>query len=293
MNYIIFDLEWNQPQDASVMITEPILLEGEIVELGAVKLDAQFRPIDEFRMYVKPKYYTKMHKRIAALTGIHDRDIAEKGVPFPQMYEAFIKWCGDEYIFMTWSMSDLLILIDNMTIHNMETPALPPFCDVQRIFSREIMRANTRYSLETAMALLNECGDAAHDALHDARNTSKVCDHLDLNQYIEEYISGVFVEKPDGIHYKNRKTIFEESKLRQTQCPWCGQVVSCEPWVCSGNNTYLGYCLCPEGDEFLIELSVARNQEGAYLAKRIVFEMSDDLWDIYMDRKEELGLCYA
>ena len=109
MNYIIYDLEWNQPPDETAVVTDPLLLEGEIVELGAVKLNEQFQPVDEFRMFVTPKYYPKMHKRIASLTGISDKILAEQGVSFPEMYEKFIAWCGQDYTFMTWSMSDLPI----------------------------------------------------------------------------------------------------------------------------------------------------------------------------------------
>ena len=47
-----------------------------------------------------------------------------------------------------------------------------------------------------------------------------------------------------------------------------------------------GYGACPDGDEFLIQLSVVHHERRVYSAKRIIFEMSDDLWDIYMDKKD-------
>lgn len=57
MKYVIFDLEWNQPADYAATIQEPVYLTGEIVEIGAVKLDENFSPIDELRIFVKPQYY--------------------------------------------------------------------------------------------------------------------------------------------------------------------------------------------------------------------------------------------
>ena len=39
MQYVIFDLEWNQPADRSLMVEEPVYLTGELIELGAVKLE--------------------------------------------------------------------------------------------------------------------------------------------------------------------------------------------------------------------------------------------------------------
>ena len=289
MKYIIFDLEWNQAPDASSIIQEPIYLTGEIVEIGAVKLDENFCPMDELRLYIIPQYYVKMHKEIAALTGIKDRDLAEMGVPFPVAYKRFIEWCGEEYAFMTWSMNDMPMLIDNMVLHGIDVSELPACYDIQRIFSREIMRGETRYSLDTALTLMKEKGDTAHDALHDARNTAKICNHLELEEYLEEYTSKVFAEKPSGKKYENRGEILRDSSLSEFFCPWCGKPVKCERWLSLSGSTHIAYGRCPDGDEFLVQLSVVYHKKNEYSTKRIIFEMSDDLWDIYMDKKEKLG----
>ena len=39
MNYVIFDLEWNQPPDDASALLEPIYFPGDIIEIGAAKLD--------------------------------------------------------------------------------------------------------------------------------------------------------------------------------------------------------------------------------------------------------------
>ena len=288
MNYIIFDLEWNQPADERSTVQDPVYLNGEIIEIGAVKLDDQFCPMDELRLYITPKYYTRMHQEIVVLTGIKDKLLAEKGIPFPEAYQKFIDWCGDEYAFMTWSMNDMPMLVDNMVLHGIDISDLPECYDIQRIFSREIMRGDTRYSLETALTLLKEPGDKSHDALHDARNTAKVCDHLDLDQYLGEYTSKVFAEKPNGKRYATRREIFNDPSLLEFFCPWCGKHVKCEPWLALKGGAPIAYGVCPDGDEFLVQLSVSFHQRGEYSVKRMIFEMSDDLWDIYMDKKEAL-----
>lgn len=285
MNYIIFDLEWNQPADESATVQDPVYLSGEIIQIGAVKLDETFRPVEELRLCIKPKYYTRLHREIIALTGIRDQLLAEQGIPFPEAYRQFIRWCGEEYVFMTWSMSDMPVLVDNMILHGIDISQLPPWADVQRIFSREIMRSNTRYSLDTALSLMKQQGDKAHDALHDARNTAKICDCLELDQYLGEYTARVFAEKPSRKRYGRRQEIFSDTSLLELRCPWCGQTVRCEPWLGQGGEP-IAYGLCPEEDEFLVQLSIACHRQGEYTLKRTVFEMSDDLWDIYMDRKE-------
>lgn len=290
MHYIIFDLEWNQPPDDAAMVTQPLCLEGEIIELGAVKLNDRFEVVDEFCAYVKPQFYPRMHKRIATLTGIHDRTLSEKGVPFPEMHRQFLQWCGEEYAFMTWSMSDLPVLIDNMLIHGIDVSNLPDCYDLQRIFSREIMRSSTRYSLDTALNILKEKGEAAHDALHDARNTAKVCNHLDLEQYLGEYAAKVFAEQPSLKVYETRQQLREDLTLRQFSCPWCGEIATVEEWIGYLGNTSLGYGLCSQEDEFFVELIIKRHPKGGFCAQRIIYEMSDDLWDIYMDKKEALNV---
>lgn len=290
MNYIIFDLEWNQAPNEAAIIKSPVYLSGEIIEIGAVKLNDDFKLIDELKLYITPTHYPKLHKQVASLTHIREKDLTEQGLPFPEAFEKFSAWCGEEYTYMTWSMSDLPMLIDNMLLHGIDTSTLPDCCDIQRIFSREIMRTETRYSLDTALNILHEKGDLAHDALHDARNTAKVCDHLDLEQYLGEYVSRVFAEHPNGKAYESHKDVLADASLQTFPCPWCGEAITCEPWVSNRFGTHIACATCPEGDEFLVQLSIQKHSNTEYYATRLFFEMSDDLWDIYMDRKEALGV---
>ena len=100
----------------------------------------------------------------------------------------------------------------------------------------------------------------------------------------------MFAEKPSGISYEKRRHVLNDLELRKFICPWCGKPVQCEPWVSLSGVTHLGYGMCPDGDEFLVQLSIVHNGKGEFSTKRIIFEMSDDLWDIYMDKKELLGV---
>lgn len=286
MNYVIFDLEWNQPPVETAAVTEPVYLEGEIIELGAVKLNDAFEPVDELRLYITPQYYTKMHRKIAALTGIHDRDLLSRGVPFPEAFAAFQTWCGEEFAYMTWSMSDLPMLVDNMRLHGIDAAELPVCYDIQRMFSREIMRENGRFSLDHALEVLGERGDTAHDALHDARNTAKVCGHLDLEVYLEEYGAKAFAPEIANTAYESAEALRGDEALSGFPCPWCGAAVSCEPWLYWEKNTWTSLGACEEGDEFFVELSVMRHTARDFRARRLIYEMSDDLWELYQARKE-------
>ena len=40
MDYIVLDLEWNQPLSPQRMVREPFILGGEIIQFGAVRIDS-------------------------------------------------------------------------------------------------------------------------------------------------------------------------------------------------------------------------------------------------------------
>ena len=286
MNYIVFDLEWNQPANETAVVKEPVYLTGEIVEIGAVKLDETFKIVDELRLYVMPKYYTKMHRKIASLTHINDKCLQEKGMPFPEAFQAFRQWCGEEYAYMTWSDSDLPVLIDNMLLHSLDASQLPVCYDIQRIFAREIMRTDRQYSLDAAIELLGEQGDQAHDALHDARNTVKVCDHLDLEIYLEEYGSRVFTEQPCNRVYDSVAEILSDEGLREFDCPWCGEPIRCKNFIPMPHHRLMTMGVCAQEDEFILYLECLPCAGGGFRVSRLLYEMSDDLWDRYQDALE-------
>ena len=73
---IVLDLEWNQPFSMRSMITTPVRLHGEIIQIGAVKLNEQLEIVDTFKVMVKPKYYPYMHRKISRLTQISNADLA-------------------------------------------------------------------------------------------------------------------------------------------------------------------------------------------------------------------------
>ena len=289
MNYIVFDLEWNAAPSEKEAQEVPCPMAGEIIEIGAVKLNDQFETVDETRIFVAPKYYTHMDSQIAALTKINNSRLKKEGIPFPEAYAEFIDWAGPEYRFMTWSESDMLALIENMLVWDMDVSEFPVCYDIQRIFDREIMRDDRQCSLDKAIEILGETGDRAHDALHDARNTVRVCDHLDLDVYLEEYGSRIFAEKPIEKVYDTMDDLLHAPELASFTCPWCGKPGSVEGWLIGRRHNCSGMGVCDEEDEFSLTLNVNRTPEG-FRVNRVLYEMSDDLWEQYQDRLERFRL---
>ena len=80
MNYIVFDLEWNQSAEGKECSVEHMPF--EIIEIGAVKLNRQMKQISEFHRLVRPKAYKEMHFKISEVTTWTWRSFPGRGSHF-------------------------------------------------------------------------------------------------------------------------------------------------------------------------------------------------------------------
>ena len=60
MNYIVFDLEWNQAADIKTRLKNELMI--EIIEIGAVKLDSRKNYVDFFHELIKPQIFHEMNQ---------------------------------------------------------------------------------------------------------------------------------------------------------------------------------------------------------------------------------------
>ena len=79
MNYIVFDLEWNQCPYGKER--ENGRLPFEILEIGAVKLDENRKIVDSFQEVIKPAVYKKLHFRTREILDLDARAL-NRGCPF-------------------------------------------------------------------------------------------------------------------------------------------------------------------------------------------------------------------
>lgn len=188
MNYIVLDLEWNQPLSPQRMVREPLNLSGEIIQFGAVKIDSlnDLNIIDRYSEIVRPVYYTKMNKHVTEVTDLTD-EIIEQGRPFETVCREFLDWCGDDSAFITWSENDIYMLEDNMSIHEMDIDILPECYDVQLLFDDQITQEDRSFALSYAMWKFDIKPERTHDALNDAINTVAVMRKLDFSEGLEGY----------------------------------------------------------------------------------------------------------
>ena len=102
--YIVLDLEWNQSplgKDGSMD-----RLPFEIIEIGAVKLNASLQIISEFRRLIRPRVYRQMHFKISEVTHMSMDELNMEGEEFGKAMEEFLAWCGDDYKFCTWGSEE-------------------------------------------------------------------------------------------------------------------------------------------------------------------------------------------
>ena len=184
MHYVVMDLEWNQAMSSksSVFNKLPIHLRGEIIEIGAVKLNEDMTPGEEFQIDVKPMYFKRMHYKVKKLTGF-DRERLAAGVSFPEALAQFRAWCGDDVTFLTWGCDDQGILEQNIIIHDLDWDWIAGWINLQLIYNLQTDGDRNQKSLATAMEhFAIEQTRIAHDALGDAYNTALVCTHLNMEK---------------------------------------------------------------------------------------------------------------
>lgn len=187
MNYIVFDLEWNQGNGDS---EAPVAcLPFEVVEIGAVKLNDDCIMVNEFSQLVKPQVYHEMNQITGRLIHLQMQEL-ERGKPFAETAEAFLDWCGpEEYLFCTWGSLDLTELQRNMQYHKMTQLSKGPiaFLDVQKLFSIAFEDGKSRRSLEHAVDYLQMEKDIPfHRAFGDAHYTARI-------------LAKILAEKPDTL----------------------------------------------------------------------------------------------
>ena len=150
MNYIVFDLEWNQSPGGKKYSNSR--LPFEIIEIGAVKMNEQREVVDVFQRLVKPQVYNWIHDSIHEVIHVDYKDLAD-GVLFPQAVEEFLDWCGEERVFCTWGNQDVMELQRNMKYYGLLKKIKGPvtYYDAQKIYGICYKEDPCRRSLEYAI----------------------------------------------------------------------------------------------------------------------------------------------
>ena len=296
MHYIVLDLEWNQPFSNKQAKKQPFLLVGEIIEIGAYKLDDNLNVVDDFKIWVAPKYYKKLQSRVKRITGITQSMLAY-GVPFINAVSHFKRWCGTEYVILTWGRDDIPMLIDNLRLHSLDTSWIPRWYNLQLIFSKQFFGDSQQRSLASAVDFFEiETTRSAHDAHNDAYYTSEVCKHLDLKRGISEYrilpntqdlFSNSHVYHIAYHGFESIDKAFAAHSSFIIKCPMCKQRLPVKGWVQCSATKAIAVTRCEKHGDYLIRIKVAKNKDGRYRASVFLYTADSVLMSFYSQKLEE------
>ena len=262
MNYIIFDLEWNQSPRGKDGENKKIPF--EIIEIGAVKVDDRGNIIDEYSSIIRPKVYKYIHYKIHEITGFSMYDL-KKGRRFTDAASGFLEWCGDDYMFCTWGSIDITELQRNMAFYHMPLLKAPVYYfDLQKAFSIQFEDGKASRSLESAVEQLGiPIGPDFHRASDDAYYTALVFNKLD-KKIVEHYFSIDYYQNPKNIEdeitvtfdtyskyisreFDSKSDAMEDKNVLSTICYKCGRRTKRKiRWFSDNAKIYYCFANCPE-----------------------------------------------
>lgn len=171
---IFIDLEMNTTDTRLVRRKK---LKNEVIEIGAVRMDDAFHPMDRFRIFVRPQYNGVIERKIYKLTGISNGAVSD-AVSLPEALDALEAWCGsDGYEIYAWSTSDLCQLRKECGFKGIDSVFLDEMVqwhDFQEDF-RQMLGEKNILSLSNAMHRAGlEPEGSLHDASWDAYNSARL-----------------------------------------------------------------------------------------------------------------------
>ncbi len=206
MNYIVFDLEFNQSFDFKTGSSAKSNPECpfEIIQIGAVKLNSDFENVGEFNQYIKPMIYKRIHPYVEKITGIKQRDL-ESGRPFPEVFSLFSDFMDvSSDILCSWGSDDIKSLYRNVKYHKLASSKMPDrYINIQS-FATSFLKYDPgkAIGLKNAVELLNLEIDASfHNALNDAAYTAEIFKIVKPEVLMTEHF------KPSDIKYPKQKNL--------------------------------------------------------------------------------------
>ena len=304
MDYIVLDMEWNQPWPGSPSAQKvlPVSIRGEIIQIGAVRVTQDQQVADEFQVLIKPKYYRRLNRRVSKLTGIKDAQLREEGIPFPQAMERFRSWCGEDIIFLTWGFDDITILRENLRLFGMDEGWTDRWFNAQMIFNAQTDGSNAQKALKTALEIFEiEPSRPAHDALGDAYHTALICARLDLAKGTHEYEKAL-KEHENGFHgaelpgcisrkvfhdYADKQAALDAMTVKENVCPICGSQMRGTRWFAQPGRRYMDIAECAEHGKFLIRVRLSEQPDSTVRVSRLTYEATSEAAATYARRAEK------
>lgn len=274
MEYIIFDLEWNQPNhtDLTYLSETNMELTGEIIQIGAVKVNENIEVIDTFDIIIKPKFLKSIQEHIISLTGISEERI-RNGESFEKAIKKFIDWCGINPKILSWGSDDLLLLKENLRVYQMQDAWKYQWYDAQKIYAwkqnQDLKQVALKKALENFEIPLNI---PQHYALNDALYTAKILHKIKANSVLEIGKIGAEAESnllvlpaplKFSIHgaFSEKRQIFRTKSVVATECPYCKSILKRTSIEKIQSGRYISLAECRKHGQFSIFWKVHKVSE--------------------------------
>lgn len=241
MDYIILDIEFNQPFQFKngYGVGKNEKCPFEIIEIGAVKLDENMNKLDTFRMFIKPKIYNTLNPIVERKTKITKNDL-QYGFPFIDVIKHFKKWIGNDYILCTWGCDDIKEIKRNCEYYYISTEWIGENIDIQYEFS-QFFGSSNRMGLSKAIKNFDiSLKDKLHRALIDAEYTAKI--FKILKREINDFVYFSTYDSNIDIISEILKEI-DKNKFK-IQCKNCGRFIKAESKGFLTLNLYMSYGRC-------------------------------------------------
>lgn len=305
MNYIVFDLEWNQSPDGKKKSNSR--LPFEIIEIGAVKLNEQLETTDSFHRLIKPKVYNWIHDSIHEVIHVDYKDLAD-GTPFPQAAGEFLEWCGPERYFFTWGNQDLTELQRNLKYYGMLhlLPGPVTYYDVQKLFAIRYEDRKKRRSLEYAIDFLEiSKSQDFHRAFSDAYYTGEVLkkiekDYILPNSSVDVYqnpkkrkdelrISYPTYDKYVSREFYDKEKVMKDREVCTTRCPVCHLHAKRKiRWFINNSKVYESVSVCQEHGYVKGKIKIRRTEENRFFAIKTLRLVTEEEAEEIREKRESL-----
>ncbi len=306
MNYIVFDLEWNQSPRGKRGEIENFPF--EIIEIGAVKLNEKREKLDSFRALIRPAYYTRLHFGTSAVIGLTNEDL-RRGVSFREAVKSFLEWCGEDFRFCTWGVADVKELQRNLRFYGMLDllPGPVLYDDVQKLFALAFETKKERRALRYAVEYLNLPEEAEfHFAKEDAVYTAQVFQRIP-----EKYLSFFSVdsyqnpltrdeellfrfdryEKFISREFDSREQLLGSRDICSIYCFECGKPVRRSvQWFTDSGGHHIAVGHCPEHGFVKSKIRVNETEDGGFYAVRTTKMISEETAAAIRNKKQILKL---
>jgi len=281
MQYIVMDLEWNQPTSynsaAYKSVGEKLLF--ELIQIGAVKLNDKMEVVDSFSQMIRPVHYAKLHPRIKRITHITQEEV-DAAPEFCEAMKRFADFCGDDYALLTWGCDDVSVLDQNMRFFKSDVK-LSKVYDMQRLFGDLIGNTKERQGLKAAMDHLQiepSEDKPFHNALNDAYYTALVFARFPNPNKVLEYplaprkLKHVEHKKEHSAVMRMRgsvRTALESGAAMTPPCPACGKHMQVpEGYLRMNDGSYTALADCAQHGLIMVNLRFGKDENGKKIMTR-------------------------